>query len=369
MGAPYKVLARIASEVEAGAGTRRKTDARAEQVAGIPGGGKGGGRKVDAKLKEALVELKENGTALAAAQAEIKKLKAGTASPTTANTSDVTMGQGSGDTGPTALAAAAADAAIKEAAARLKAVKDIPESLRAELCDHKGGYEAMLVAAEAAKTQALAAKRGTKSLKEQVEAKEDFIERTSKSHQAAVAKVEATLAEQTELQKKLDHQRRLSTKLEEDLKLAHSELYQLRARAAEEQRAKAGAGSAGPAATEAASVGPLQVPTGCVSIAFAEEKWAEREAAVSQQIAQLQALVCQAETHSTAASEVSPSEVGELDSVEQLEEDEAWSKVERGRRKAVLRRERDVLAVKVRTSLAKVSCAASPFVKAAAKKT
>ena len=49
-----------------------------------------------------------------------------------------------------------------------------------------------------------------------------------------------------------------------------------------------------------------------------------------------------------------------------LEEDEAWSKVEKGMRKAVLRRERDALAKHVRTSLSKVSAASSPFKKALA---
>ena len=42
---------------------------------------------------------------------------------------------------------------------------------------------------------------------------------------------------------------------------------------------------------------------------------------------------------------------------------EALSKVERGKRKAVLHRERDALATKVRNGLAKVSSVSSPFKK------
>ena len=37
-------------------------------------------------------------------------------------------------------------------------------------------------------------------------------------------------------------------------------------------------------------------------------------------------------------------------SIEDLEDDDAWSKVERGKRKALLRRERDALAGKLRVN-------------------
>ena len=98
------------------------------------------------------------------------------------------------------------------------------------------------------------------------------------------------------------------------------------------------------------------------SIAFAEEKWTEREASFTAQIAQLQALV--ASQVENAGSEVA-SEAGD-GALADLEEDEAWAKVERGKRKAVLLRERDALAKCVRTNLSKVSTASSPFKKASA---
>lgn len=60
-------------------------------------------------------------------------------------------------------------------------------------------------------------------------------------------------------------------------------------------------------------------------------------------------------------SEVSPSVAGDIGSVDQLEEDEAWGKVGFSKRKAVFRREHDALAHRVRYSLGKVSSAASPF--------
>ena len=89
----------------------------------------------------------------------------------------------------------------------------------------------------------------------------------------------------------------------------------------------------------------------------------EREAAFTQQLAQLQALVAN-QDETAAASEVSPSEAGDAASADQLEEDEVWTKVERGKRKGLLRRERDALASKVRASLGKVkTCTASLFKK------
>ena len=137
----------------------------------------------------------------------------------------------------------------------------------------------------------------------------------------------------------------------------------LAAAAAASDARKAHAAQQASGATAATEMhAPPQPPIGCVSIAYAEEKWAEREAAVAMQIAQLQALVA-TQTEGAAAIEISSSEAGDLASVEQLEDDEAWSKVERGKRKAVLGREREALASRVRSSLAKVSSVASPFKK------
>ena len=98
---------------------------------------------------------------------------------------------------------------------------------------------------------------------------------------------------------------------------------------------------------------------GYVTVAFAEEKWAEREAAFAAQIAQLQSLVT-APTDSAA-----PSEVGDAEAAEQLnlDDDEAWSKVERGKRHILVRKEKELLAKKVRTGLGKVSPISSPFKK------
>jgi len=99
---------------------------------------------------------------------------------------------------------------------------------------------------------------------------------------------------------------------------------------------------------------------GYVSIAFAEERWAEREAEFAASIAQLRALL--PDPAESAASDAA-SEGGDV-VVGDLEDDEAWSKVGKGKRKAVLHRERNVLAKHVRAGLSKASTVHSPFRKA-----
>ncbi len=98
-------------------------------------------------------------------------------------------------------------------------------------------------------------------------------------------------------------------------------------------------------ATEAV-VATAEPPPGFISIAFAEEKWAERESVLAQQLAQLQTLVA-AQADAPSVPEQAHSEAGETIASDLLDDDDAWCKVDRGRRKAVLRRERDALANKV----------------------
>ena len=102
-------------------------------------------------------------------------------------------------------------------------------------------------------------------------------------------------------------------------------------------------------------------PPGFVAVAFAEEKWAEREAAFAKQFAQLQALVDAHSEHATTPGTTSVE--AEDSSSADFEDDEAWGKVEKGKRKALLRKEREILATKVRHSLGKVSTHVSPFKK------
>ena len=110
---------------------------------------------------------------------------------------------------------------------------------------------------------------------------------------------------------------------------------------------------------------PDAAPAGYVAVAYAEQKWRERETQFEQQLAHLQALVAaQSAEGASAASEGAPSVADDVASIDDLAgDDEKWSQVSRAKRKALLRRERDALAGRIRTSLGKVSPIASPFVK------
>ena len=100
---------------------------------------------------------------------------------------------------------------------------------------------------------------------------------------------------------------------------------------------------------------------GYVSISLAEERWAEREAAFAHQIEQLLALVAAPSDGSGAAEAASVA--SDTVSVADLEDDEAWSKVAKSSRRALLRRQRDELASKVRSKLGKTASERSPFQK------
>ena len=105
------------------------------------------------------------------------------------------------------------------------------------------------------------------------------------------------------------------------------------------------------AALESATAATMgEAPAGYVSIAFAEKKWAEREAVFSQQLAQLQAQLDNV------------SEAG--DDLEVLEDDEVWGKVEKGKRKSIFKQAGARRTEKLRAGLGKVSSTASPFKKA-----
>jgi hypothetical protein len=104
----------------------------------------------------------------------------------------------------------------------------------------------------------------------------------------------------------------------------------------------------------------VTIPEGFVSIAFAEEKWAEREAVFELHCSQMQALLG---SQTDTASEVSPSEAGDLDSADPLD-DGAWCKVDRAKRQKILLRDKENLSRNVRSRLEKVSKTNSPFAKA-----
>lgn len=239
------------------------------------------------------------------------------------------------------------DAAVLRARDMLNKVKGMAEDLRGLVA---GGYSACLAQHQAALDRAQAARRAANPIKKQLETAEAHKERAAKK----LADVQATLlsrkAEMEALTKQIELDTSCVTEAEAAAAHATAEVASLAAQFAQE-RSTGSSAAASPAANAEDKPAP-----GFVSIAFAEEKWAEREAAFAQQLAQVQALV--------SAQPDAQSEAGDFDPPEQLEDDEAWSKVDRGKRQKLLRRERDVLATNVRSKLGKVSAASSPFKKA-----
>ena len=236
------------------------------------------------------------------------------------------------------------DAAVSRARVHLKQLKDLPEAVRGLLA---GGYEARLATAQAELEQANVARRAANPLKKQMDGAEN--------HKARMAK-------------KLEDAKSALQEREAAREAINAQIVERVAAVAEAEaaNAKASAEVAAVAAKYASErTDPTRIvldgedaPPGFVSIQFADGKWAEREAVFAQQIAQLTALVAAQGEGSAAASEGSPSVA---DEDEDLEGDEAWSQVTRDKRRKVLRKERDVLASKVRSSLGKVSSHASPF--------
>jgi hypothetical protein len=213
--------------------------------------------------------------------------------------------------------------------------------------------------AQATLDAALAARRAANPLRKQLETAETH-QKTSRKQLAEAESVLVAKQEQMQLlQQEIVAQNEAITKATAKAAKADAEVAALAAAFAAERNVAAPPG----APTSAAAADTLQ--PGFVSCAFANEQWQVREAQFTAQLAELRALVsgppndAQSER---APSEVEPSEAGDgLD--DDLDDDAAWGKVEKGKRRGVLRRQRDRLAKDVRISLGKVSSAASPFTK------
>ena len=246
------------------------------------------------------------------------------------------------------------DAEIQRARAKLRNLKDLPEDIRPLV---QGGYTECLQKAQAELDSAQAARRAANPTKQQLGQVEAHKARMDKKLASARQRLQSFEAEQAALAQKINDQRREVLEAEGAAARAAEEVAQLAARFASERVPGAGEGSPTPAAAGVAQAGAPAAPAGFVSVAFAEEKWAEREAAFAEQIAQLEALVGAPGEGTLHKDEEAPM------ATEDLLEDETWTTIGKERRKRVLRIERDVLATKVSSTLGKVRGVASPFKK------
>ena len=301
-----------------------------------------------ADKKAAELKGKETAKALAAVSAELKQFKApaSVGAARSAATDSEPMEQESEDASANELAAA-----ITQARDELKQLQDCNEFYRSLIPD----FDGKVAAAQAKLEAAAAARRAANPLKKQLEGAQLYQTRVAKKLSDAKGSLEKHRSQLAEAQAALEKQEAAVAEAQATAAKADAEVAAFATRFATESGAAPSQPIAPPSASSVEQVQPGQC---FVSIAYAEEKWAEREAAFAQQIAQLQALVVPA---LDVQSETSPSEAGDdLDLPDPLD-DGAWSKVERAKRGKLLRKERDTLARNVRSKLSKVSAAASPF--------
>ena len=240
--------------------------------------------------------------------------------------------------------------AIVAARDRLQAVRDTPECSRDLLA---GGYEACLAQCQGELAAAQAAKRAANPLDKQLEGAEAYKSRVEKRVAGAKEALAGTEQEQAEAAKRVAQQQKLVAEAEAELAAASAEVAALAAQYA----ATRAAGP--PAAADAA-------PVGFVSVAFAEERWQEREAAYSQQLAQLTALVAATQGDAAAKAEGDAGGASQADDTGSIEDvdDENWATiVNKDKRLALLRKPKEELAARVRAKLGKVSAVRSPFLK------
>ena len=247
--------------------------------------------------------------------------------------------------------ASALTAAVERARDKLAKLKQLPEELRSLV---EGGFQACCSKVQQELADAQAARRAANPLKKQVAGAEAYKARMEKKLADERAMLQQQEAQLADIKKTIEVQRAAVHEAEVATTKAATELASLAAQLASEHAVPA------PAAAEE---GP-QPPAGFVTVAFAEQKWAEREAEFTEKMAQLQALVDgQLDGIASETQDDTRSDCAELASVELFEDDEAWNKVDKTKRKALLGREREKLATKVKASLTKVSTHASPFKK------
>ena len=331
------------------------------------GGGKGGANgkppnkgggidtTMEKQLKAAEAELQKSNKEKIALGAEVKRLKGGAAAaPPPAAQAAMELDHDGTEAGASAL-----EAAISAARDELKQTQAFTDFQKSLVPD----YAAALAAAQAKVEAALVARRAASPLKKQLEGAEGHQQRSSKKVADAKALLETRRKEVADMQAALQMQEKAVADFEAVLAKADLQVADLAARFASERNVLAVAGAPSSSAQQPPTA--VEPADGFVSVAFATEKWAEREAEYARFIAHMQTLVA-GSADDTAPSETAPSEVGDLDFGEQLEDDVAWNRVDKGKRRAVLSRQRICLAKQVKSSLggfAKVSSASSPFCK------
>ena len=257
---------------------------------------------------------------------------------------------------------AALQADIDQARTELQKLQNCDDHVKALIPD----YEGKVAAANAKVDAATAAKRAAHPLKKQMEHADGRRGKLTKKVADAKLAVEARREESQKAQVALQTQEAALAELQEALGKADTEIAELAARLASEHAAAApsapGVGHAHPASGHPAPGDTA--PVGFISIAEASARWEEAEAEREQinklLSEQLNKLLSDPRLQLPPADDVSVSELQDLGAIEDLEtSDDAWSKVDRAKRKAVLHRSRDKMARDIHAGISGVIKASS----------
>jgi chromosome segregation ATPase len=344
----FSVLMEAGGDKATGRAGKPATAPSADKARGKDAGtGAHAQRMAESEAKKASdAKSKETNKLLASLQAEVKILRAAGVAPTPAVVGDSGMDV---DHVGAEAGASALEAAISAARGELSEMQAFSDFHKSFIPD----YEGKLTQAKDKLEAALVARRNANPLKKQLEGAEGHQQRCTRKVAGAKELLEERRKQLAEAQAAMQRQEAALSEAEAVLAKADAQVADLAARFASERSA------APPAAAVHVHSHCGSPPEGFVSLAYAQEQWLAREAAVAAQIEELQRLV--AGTEASAPLEAAPSEVG--DPLEDLEDDVAWGKIDKSKRKIVVNRQRDRLAKEVRTSLSKVSGGSSPFAK------
>jgi len=298
-----------------------------------------------AKLQQQLdAERRKHAAELKRVAAENKRLKEELERGADADMAD------EGDEGGEPLADAVAAARDK-----LKEAKAMPVNLRGLLA---GSYDDCITKLQDELAAAQAALRAKNPAAKRLEGAESYKTRMEKRLEDAKAAQAKSDAAVVEAQQEANKRKAAVAEAEAAVAKALAEVAELAAKLAAEKATSPPAVANAPPQGADAVAAP---PPGYVSVAFAEEKWKEREIAIAARFQELEALLAAGAGASDGAASVA-SDVGNVEDLD----DEAWTKLAgkgKAQRAALLRRSRDELAAKVRGKLGSVTTVKSPFFK------
>ena len=242
---------------------------------------------------------------------------------------------------------------VKDLKGDLETSENMDEARRNRMYSRMGGYDEYVASVKAQLENLYAQLKGCKTVKQQLDSAQGKEARLIKAEKGAVDDLAAARQALEAAGKEVEEQEANLEGIQRDLAAAKAEVGVLAAKRATETAAHS---LSGDAATQA------DPPLGYISVDQAHALWQAREQEIQQLFMATVAHQVEAATASSAPpSEAQASDVADLDSVELVEDDEKWQKAPKAKRRAIITRERDLLAGKIKQVLKKVSTTDSPF--------